>query len=123
MFFLAIFGIQDKEKYIGTCHNVVCPACGRLTRYDIYQSYRYLHVFFIPTFRWNVRYVVKTSCCGNCYELDPAVGREFGKNPHTEIKNESLRRVSFYSPYKYCQNCRTDVPAEFNYCPYCGGKL
>ncbi|MGI5935703.1 MAG: zinc ribbon domain-containing protein [Oscillospiraceae bacterium] len=123
MFFVAFFGIEDKENHIGTYNNAVCPACGSLARYDVYKSYRYLHVFFIPTFKWNVRYFVKTSCCGNFYELDPAVGSEFERNPNTVIRNENLRPVSFYSPYKYCQNCKADVPAEFNYCPYCGGKL
>jgi len=29
MFFFAIFGIQDKNKHIGNCNNIVCPSCGR----------------------------------------------------------------------------------------------
>ena len=123
MFFIGIFGIQDKEKYIGTYNNIECPSCGRLTMYDIYKSYRYFHIFFIPVFRWNTRYLVKTSCCGCIYELDPFVGREFEKNPYIEIKKENLRRVDSYLPIKYCVNCKSDIPAEFSYCPYCGGKL
>jgi hypothetical protein len=77
MFFIGIFGIQDKDKYIGTCSNIECPSCGRLARYEIHKSYRYFHIFFIPIFRWNFRYFVKTSCCGRLYQLDPFVGREF----------------------------------------------
>lgn len=123
MFFVAFFGIQDKEKYLGTNNNIICPSCGRLARYDIYKSYRYFHIFFIPTFRWNTRYIVKSACCGCLYELDPVIGREFEKNPGIEIRMENLRRISNYSPFKYCPNCKTDVPAEFNYCPYCGEKL
>lgn len=123
MFFIGIFGVQDKDKYIGTYNNIVCPSCERLARYEIHKFYRYFHIFFIPIFRWNVRYLVKTSCCGCLYEMDPFVGREFEKNPNTEINNEDLRQVNNYLPFKYCSNCKTDVPAEFSYCPYCGGKL
>ena len=123
MFFVAFFGIEDKEKHIGNYNNIICPSCGRLDRFEIYKTYRYLHIFFIPTFRWNVRYIAKTSCCGSLYELDPEVGREFEKNPDTEIKMENLRRIDSYLPFKYCPNCRTNVPREFSYCPFCGGKL
>jgi len=123
MFFFAMFGIQDKDQLIGTCNNIVCPSCGRLAKYEVYKTYRYFHVFFLPVYRWNFRYIVKASCCGSLYELDPLVGQEFEKNPGTEIKKENLRRINNYLPYKYCPNCNTDVPAEFSYCPYCGGKL
>jgi len=123
MFLIGIFGIQDKEKYIGTYNNIVCPSCGRFARYEVYKWYRYFHIFFIPVFRWNVRYIVKTSCCGSLYELDPFVGKEFERNPNTEIKEENLRPINSYLPFKYCRNCNTNVPAEFNYCPYCGGRL
>ena len=123
MFFVAFFGIQDKEKYIGTYNNIICPSCERLANYEIYKSYRYFHIFFIPVFRWNVKYLVKASCCGALYELDPVVGRDFERNPNTEIRDENLRRVNNYMPFKYCPNCKTDVPADFKYCPYCGGRL
>ncbi len=123
MFFIAFFGIQDENKHIGTYNNTVCPSCGRLDRYVIHKSYRYFHIFFIPTFRWNVKYIVKTTCCGIIYELDPTVGKEFEKNPNTEIKKDNLHPINSYLPFKYCPNCKTNVPAEFNYCPYCGGNL
>jgi len=124
MFFIAFFGVQDKEKYIGAYNNIVCPSCGRLSGYEIYKTYRYFHIFLIPLFRWNVKYIGKTSCCGRLYELDPMVGEEFERNPgSTEIREENLRRINTYSPFRYCPNCKKDVPAEFSYCPYCGGKL
>lgn len=123
MFFIGLFGIQDKEKYMGSYNNIVCLSCGRWTRYDIYKSYRYFHIFFIPIFWWDVKYLVKGTCCGCLYELDPDVGRRFEKNPDTEIRNENLRRINVHIPFKYCPNCRRNVPEEFSYCPYCGGRL
>ncbi|AGC68182.1 hypothetical protein Cst_c11870 [Thermoclostridium stercorarium subsp. stercorarium DSM 8532] len=123
MFFVGVFGVQDKDKYIGAYNNIICPSCGSLARYEIFKTYRYFHIFFIPTFRWNIRYIAKTSCCGRLYELDPVVGREFENNPYAEIREENLRPLGNYSPFKYCINCRTNIPAEYNFCPYCGGKL
>ena len=123
MFFFAFFGVQDREKELGTYNNIICPSCGRLSRYDIYKNYTYFHVFLIPTFKWNTRYYARAACCGALFELDPAVGREFERNPNTEIRPENLRRVQSYMPFKYCQNCRANVPIEFSFCPYCGGKL
>jgi len=120
MFFIAFFGIQDKEKFIGTYNNIICPSCGRLDRYEIYKTYRYFHLFFIPVFRWDIRYIARSSCCGSVYELDHAMGREFERNKNVEIRNEHLRRLNHYLPYKYCPDCRTNVPADFKYCPYCG---
>jgi hypothetical protein len=123
MFFIAFFGIQDKEKHIGTCNNVICPSCERLTKYEVNKYYRYFHLFFIPIFKWNIRYLVKTSCCSGLYELDPVVGKEFEKNPGTEIRSEHLQQIRSHMPFKHCPDCNTDVLSEFSYCPYCGGKL
>ncbi|HHU74806.1 MAG TPA: zinc ribbon domain-containing protein [Clostridiales bacterium] len=123
MIFIAFFGIQDKEKDLGTKNNIVCPACGKLARYEIYKFYRYFHLFFIPIFRWNIKYMVKSSCCGCLYELDSLVGKNFENNPATDIREENLHPVNNYYPFKYCSNCKTDIPAEFHYCPYCGGKV
>ncbi len=123
MFFIAFFGIEDKEKITGTYKGGICPSCGAATEYEIGKSYRYFHVFFIPLARWNVRYFVRTSCCGRIYELDGALGREFEKNPNIEIRKEDLRPVDGYSPFGHCPNCRAEVPADFKYCPYCGAKL
>lgn len=123
MFFIAFFGIQDKDQHIGTCNNIVCPSCGKFARYEVHKVYRYFHIFFIPTFKWNVRYIVKTSCCNTLYELDSLVGKEFEKNPATKIRMENLRTINNNRPFKYCSNCQTDVYSDFKYCPYCGREL
>jgi len=79
MFFVGIFGINQTEKPIGTCNNTVCPSCGALTRLEVYKRYSYFHLFFIPTFKWNVKYYAKSSCCGSIYELDPSIGAQYEK--------------------------------------------
>lgn len=125
MFFIAFFGVDHKQKHIGTYNNTVCPSCGALTRYEIYKSYTYFHIFLIPTFRWNVKYIVKPACCGHLFELDPSVGRAFAKNPNTEIRKENMKNIysGEKSIYKYCHDCKKNVHPEYRFCPYCGGKL
>ncbi|HHW32003.1 MAG TPA: zinc ribbon domain-containing protein [Clostridiaceae bacterium] len=126
MFFIGIFGIDQKNKQIGTYNNVICPACGALTRFEIFKSYSYFHIFFIPTFRWNTKYYVRPTCCDSMYELDSQVGEEIERGNNPEIKEEHLH--SAYSGYqnhlyKQCRNCGARSDTSYSYCPYCGGKL
>ncbi|NMA66575.1 MAG: zinc ribbon domain-containing protein [Clostridiaceae bacterium] len=94
-----------------------------LTRYEVSKTYSYFHLFFISTFRWNVKYLVTTGCCGNLFELAPEIGRSFEKKQITEIRNEHLKPISQYVPYKYCSACHAKVDSGYSFCPYCGQKL
>ncbi len=123
MFFIGIFGIDRKQKPLGTCNNAICPACSALTRFDIFKEYSYFHIFFIPTFRWNVKYFVKPACCGSIYELDPVVGRQYEKDGSVEIENENMRPISYHLPFKTCAACKAKFDSSYSYCPYCGNKL
>ena len=123
MFFFAVFGVENKDEFIGTCNNAVCPSCGGLGYYEVHKSYTCLHVFFVPTFKWNVRYFVKASCCGAVFELEPVVGKRFERDRTTEIRDENLKRINVRQNFKYCPKCRANVAPEYRFCPYCGGKL
>ena len=123
MFFIGIFGIDQKEKHIGTYNNAICPACGALTRFEVYKSYSFFHIFFIPVFRWNIKYFVKSVCCSSIYELDPEIGRQYESGNSPDIKTEHLNMMNGYLPYKICVNCRARVESRYSYCPYCGSKL
>ena len=123
MFFIGIFGIHQTEKPIGTYNNAICPACGGFTRFEIFKSYTYFHIFFIPTFRWNIKYYVKTACCGSIYELDPDIGKQYEKDQNPRIDNEHLRPTYRYSPFKSCSDCKAKVESRYSYCPYCGKRL
>lgn len=123
MFFIGIFGIDQKYKPIGTYNNVICPACGALTHYEIFKSYSYFHIFFIPTFKWNIKYYVRSTCCNSSFELDPLIGQEFERGNNPEIKEEHLHSANQRSLYKYCRNCGATFDSSYSYCPYCGGKL
>ncbi|NLT96782.1 MAG: zinc ribbon domain-containing protein, partial [Christensenellaceae bacterium] len=43
MFFIGIFGIEDKEKELREYANIVCPNCGGYSRAVLTQYYTYFH--------------------------------------------------------------------------------
>lgn len=68
MFF--IMGISQKMKELGFSSPIECPGCGRYSSFLVFMTYTYLSLFFIPIFRWNKRYFVRSLCCGRVYEVD-----------------------------------------------------
>ncbi|HIX51853.1 MAG TPA: zinc-ribbon domain-containing protein [Candidatus Lachnoclostridium stercoripullorum] len=70
---------------------LLCAICGGYGRYQVFMTYTYFSFFFIPLFKWNRRYYVKTTCCGSVYELDPEVGRAIARGEDAEIRQEHLR--------------------------------
>ena len=74
MFFVAFFGMNDKEEHIGAFSGEGCPSCGQLSQFAVSKTYRNLEVFFLPVYKWNVRYIARALCCGAVFELDPILG-------------------------------------------------
>jgi len=125
VFFIGIFGIEDKERPIKEFTNVVCPSCGRLTSAAFFEHYTYLHLFFIPTFRWNKHYYVKLRCCGALYEADAAYAEQL--KTASPIDFSRLKKISsgfggFDDMFARCANCGETFDASFAYCPHCGAK-
>ncbi len=123
MFFIGVFGVQDKEEKIETGRKITCPACDAQTDMELVKTYTYFHAFFIPAFKWNIRYHLRTSCCGSVYELHPDVGKQFERGEDPVIRPEDLRRIDRYLPYKVCPDCGASVDAHYNFCPNCGKKI
>lgn len=122
MMFIIFLGIQDKDKNLGTA-NINCPNCGKFSNIEVHKTYNYFHIFLIPVFRWNIKYIGRSKCCGKLYEIDTDVGKEYERNPDLEINQDNLQPLSFYTSNKYCTNCKVDVSEEYSYCPYCGKNL
>ena len=128
MFFIGIFGIEEKENELKTFPQVVCPLCGRFTQAVLLVHYTYFHIFFIPTFRWNKRYYVKLRCCGAIYEADAAYAEQL--KTASDIDFTRLKRISsgfsrfadFESPDTVCPNCGRSYDPSFAFCPHCGTK-
>ncbi|HWQ74560.1 MAG TPA: zinc ribbon domain-containing protein [Syntrophomonas sp.] len=123
MFFVGIFGIEQGKQQIGVYNNTVCPVCHALTSFKIYKSYSCFHVFFIPTFKWDVKYFIKSACCSHISALDPAIGQQYEAGRHPEIEKEHLQPVNLPYGYKTCAICGTSVDPRYHFCPNCGQKL
>lgn len=122
MFFF-IGGVQTAQKQIGTTEQIQCPSCGMKTQFEISKTYTYFHLFFIPVFRWNVRYLAKASCCGKLFELDRDVGRQFEKMMNPDIRPEHLSPLHAFPLYSYCPRCRIELAPDYRFCPFCGHPL
>ncbi|MBW8382763.1 MAG: zinc ribbon domain-containing protein [Youngiibacter sp.] len=125
MFFIGIFGVKQGQKEIGTESNVICPECGHLTRLNVIKQSSYFHIFFIPIFRWNVRYFAKTLCCGQLFELNAEAGKEFEEGKSGAISQGDLTRIG---PQRRtglvkCSSCGANVENSYRFCPHCGNHL
>ncbi|MGE5614369.1 MAG: zinc ribbon domain-containing protein [Bacillota bacterium] len=123
MFFIGIFGTNQARKPIGTRSNSICPSCGAFTFIEVFKTYSYFHVFFIPVFRWNTRYFARFSCCGMTYGLDPDIGMQYEKGLDPEIMNEHLHPLYQDTPYRTCSRCGAVAEPGHSFCPYCGSRL
>ena len=122
MFFIGIFGVQNKTGQIASEAAVICPVCGRYGRYDILRSYYYFHVFFIPLWRWNKRYYIKTHCCSRVCELDQDIGSKIEAGRAVIIEREHIHCAD-RAAAPSCPNCSARLDPGFVYCPYCGSSL
>lgn len=123
MFFFGVFGIHSAQKPVGTFQNILCPACHALTRLEISKAYTYFHLFFIPTFKWNVRYFAVSACCGQIFELDPNLGQQYEKGFTPDITPSQLTPLGVSRSIGLCSQCGKELSPVYRFCPYCGHEL
>ncbi|MCI7814776.1 MAG: zinc ribbon domain-containing protein [Lachnospiraceae bacterium] len=122
MFF--IMGITQGQKEFAHNQVVVCDRCGAYGRYMVFMTYTVLSLFFIPCFKWNRRYFVRTSCCGTVYQLNAEIGRRIERGEEVEIRPEHLQGTQWTgSAGKRCSNCGFTTTENFEYCPKCGKRF
>ena len=122
MFF--IMSITGGRKDFDFNQLITCDSCGRYGRFHVFMLYTVLSLFFIPTFKWNKRYYVQTSCCGTIYELDSEVGKRIAGGEDVRIRPEDLQQVSQGRGFvKRCNNCGYETAEDFDYCPKCGTRF
>ena len=92
MFF--IFGLSSREKEMDFSQTLICPTCGAYGRLNGFISYTYFSLFFIPIFKWNKKYYLKSSCCGSLYTVDKSIGRALEKGEISKIHEEDLEAVN-----------------------------
>lgn len=128
MFFIGIFGIEEKERELKTIAQVVCPVCGRFSQAVFVEHYTYLHIFFIPTFRWNKHYYIKLRCCSALYEADAAYADQLKTTETIDFTRLKLvssgfgRFTDFATSDTVCSSCGRSYDSGFAFCPHCGTK-
>lgn len=118
MFF--ILGISQKEKRLNFDQLMICKCCGKYGHIEVFMTYSYFMVFFIPILKWNKRYFVRMNCCGSTVELASEIGKEIEQGKVVSINPESLNFEHYEHNIKHCSNCGFSTNENFQYCPQCG---
>ncbi|MEY8416526.1 zinc ribbon domain-containing protein [Tissierella praeacuta] len=122
MFF--VFGISTKEKDIDFVQTIICPSCNSYGRLEMFMTYTYFSLFFIPIFKWNKKYYVRSTCCDSIYTIDNNLGQAIERGEMTNIKESDLHPINInYHKQQVCSNCNYSIDEDFEYCPKCGRKL
>ncbi|MGI6161832.1 MAG: zinc ribbon domain-containing protein [Christensenellales bacterium] len=121
MFFIGVFGVNDKEKEIKRFDPSACPCCGRLSSCTLIESFRCFHIYFLPLFKWKKRYTLAFGCCGCAYEADPDYAAELKYSDSVDISR--LKKLEYTSKSGVCQSCGRQSEGNYAYCPYCGNRL
>ena len=126
MFFIC--GISQGKKLLDYTKTVICGLCGGYGRYQVFMTYSYFSVFFIPIIKWDRHYYVQMSCCNTIYELSTEKGKMLSQREAAEIEEQDLtlvepgKRTSEWNKKK-CLNCGYETAESFEYCPKCGQKF
>lgn len=127
MFFIGVFGVDNKEKEVKIINNLTCKNCSISTKGRLMKSFTFFHFFFIPLFKWNENYYVICDGCNSIYSISREKGKAIESGECLEITywdlNEVNNRGENYYSIKRCSKCNKQLDTSFEYCPYCGEKL
>ena len=124
MFF--IMGISQGEKRLSFHQTMVCKVCGKFGRLEVFMTYTYFTLFFLPIFRWNVKYYATAACCGSVYLLNKDLGKKIARGEAVTLTDEDLTNTVHQSNYGgdlRCSRCGYQCSSDFIYCPKCGNRL
>ena len=119
MFF--ILGTSAKTDPLGTV-GCACPRCGRGGPFSLCKSYQYLHLFFLPIFRFHVQYLATCPGCASVYLVDPEAGKAVERGQRDSLSAAELTLVRG-NDSPVCPRCGARNPAGSAYCCRCGSPL
>lgn len=126
MFFIC--GISQGRKLFDYSKIVICSLCGGYGGYQVFMSYNYFSVFFIPIIKWDRRYYVQMSCCNAIFELNSEKGKQLSRKESIEITEQDLNiletgRSNSQWNQRSCVHCGYATVEDFDYCPKCGQRF
>lgn len=121
IFFIA--GISQGQKQFDYVKSIVCQKCRKFGRLEVFVTYSYFSLFFIPIIKWDKRYYAKRSCCNTIYSLNSELGKEIEKGMDVDIRQEDLHEL-YGCVYRTCPQCGYETENNrFVFCPMCGYKF
>jgi hypothetical protein len=133
MFF--IMGLSDAQKKLEFVQTMLCSRCQQFGRFEVFMTYTYFSLFFIPIFKWNKKFYAKTSCCNTVYSIDDSLGKRILKGENITLKEEDLhfehrnaysslfQNSGYNNSLRQCPNCGYLAEGDFVFCPKCGKRL
>ena len=94
MFFIGVFGIENKNKEIKYIENLNCKNCNNIVRGKLIKSFSFFHFFFIPIFKWNEKYYVICEGCNSVFSIPQEKGKATEKGENIHITYWDLNEVS-----------------------------
>ena len=128
MFFVGIFGINNKQEEIEFVDDIQCRNCNNNKGGRLIKTFNLFHFFFIPIIKWNEKYYIICDNCKSTYEIPKEKGKAREKGENIEITYWDLRPVEMANyngghPINRCSSCGRTIKSDFEYCPYCGNKI
>jgi hypothetical protein len=130
MFFIGIFGIENKDKEIQILNNLSCKKCNTIVSGRLIKNFDFFHFFFIPLFKWNEKYYVVCDNCRSIFIIPREKGKAIENGDHVEITYWDLQEAtngnyseSHHEENVFCRNCGKKVDPSFQFCPHCGAKI
>lgn len=129
MFFIGIFGIENKDKEIKILDNISCKKCNETITGRLIKNLNFFHLFFIPLFKWNEKYYLVCNQCKSVYIIPKDKGKTLENGENIEISYWDLQEIhneycnNNYCETNICTNCGEKLELNFKYCPYCGTRM
>lgn len=128
MFFIGIFGIENKNEEISTLNNLSCKRCNKIIDGKLIKNFDFFHFFFIPFLKWNEIYYITCESCNSVYSISKEKGKAIEKGEDVNITYWDLQEMENnyndnYSSMNMCPICGTSLDKNFKYCPNCGQHI
>ena len=85
-----IGGAGNGSKDLGRRTNQVCPGCGSRLGMQLIRTNGYIHLFFVPVFRYDIQYFLICPNCGKTYEISREDGRRLERQPGFALPPDHL---------------------------------
>jgi hypothetical protein len=118
-----IMGINQKEKKLNFDQLIICKCCEKYGHVEVFLTYTYFMLFFIPIIKWNKRYYVRMNCCGSSCEISGELGKAIEKGQVVDLNLDDLNFGKRESSVRHCSYCGFTTTDDFQFCPKCGKTM